>query len=111
MVKGRALKRGEIWLVQLDPTIGSEIRKTRPCVVVSPPEMHDHLRTAIVAPMTTGSFSALFRIPVRHAGKKGLILLDQIRSVDKTRMLKHVGVLSPSTLSIVLARLTESFVE
>jgi len=62
------VKRGEIWLVNLDPTVGSEIQKTRPCVVISPPEMHDYLRTALVAPMTTGSHPAPFRIPVRHGG-------------------------------------------
>ena len=111
MVTVRAMTRGDIWLVQLDPAIGSEIRKTRPCVVVSPPEMHDHLRTAIVAPMTTGGFPALFRVPVKHAGKKGLILLDQIRTVDKTRMLKRMGALSPSTLSAALAKLAEVFTQ
>jgi len=75
--------RGEIWLVNLDPTVGSEIRKTRPCVVVSPREMHDHLRTVIVAPMTTKSLTAPFRIGVTHAGRKGLILL--IRCVPWTK--------------------------
>lgn len=72
------MKRGEIWLVNLDPTVGSEIRKTRPCVVVSPAEMHDHLRTALVAPMTTAGHQAPFRIGVQHGGKAGLILLDQM---------------------------------
>ena len=85
------VKRGDIWLVNLDPTIGSEIKKTRPCVVISPPEMHDHLRTVMIAPMTTGSHPAPFRIAVRHGGKSGLILLDQIRSVDKTRLVKRHG--------------------
>ncbi|MGH9590085.1 MAG: type II toxin-antitoxin system PemK/MazF family toxin [Terracidiphilus sp.] len=98
-------------LVQLDPTVGSKIRKTRPCVVVSPPEMHDFLRTAIVAPMTTGSHPAPFRIPVRHAGRSGLILLDQIRTVDKFRLLKHTGKVSPKILSATLAALAETFVE
>ncbi|MDQ6677805.1 MAG: type II toxin-antitoxin system PemK/MazF family toxin [Acidobacteriota bacterium] len=78
--------RGEIWLVNLDPTVGSEIRKTRPCVVISPAEMHDHLRTVIVAPMTTRSRAAPFRIGIMHGGLKGLILLDQMRAVDKTRL-------------------------
>ena len=85
------VKRGEVWLVNLDPTVGSEIQKTRPCVVISPPEMHDYLRTAIVAPMTTGSHPAPFRIAVRQGGKEGLILLDQIRAIDKTRLVKRAG--------------------
>src|SRR5271168_1841986 len=111
MVKGGAVKRGEVWLVNLDPTIGSEIQKTRPCVIVSPPEMHDFLRTAIVAPMTTASRPAPFRIPVRHAGKSGLILLDQIRSVDKARLVKRMGTLAPATLAATLSRLGEVFAE
>jgi mRNA interferase MazF len=76
------MSRGDIWLVNLDPTVGSEIQKTRPCVVISPSEMHDHLRTALVAPMTTKSRPAPFRIPVTHHGQKGLILLDQVRAVE-----------------------------
>jgi mRNA interferase MazF len=103
------VKRGEIWLVNLDPTQGSEIQKTRPCVVISPPEMHDHLRTAIIAPMTTGSHPAPFRIAVHHAGKDGLILLDQIRAIDKTRLVKRAGVLSLETLNSVLKTLGEVF--
>lgn len=105
------VKRGEIWLVNLDPTVGSEIQKTRPCVVISPPEMHDYLRTALVAPMTTGSHPAPFRIPVRHGGKQGLILLDQIRAVDKTRLVKRTGAITPATLSATLAALAEIFAE
>src|SRR5271156_5559642 len=87
--------RGDVWLAALDPTVGSEIQKTRPCVVISPPEMHDHLRTAIVAPMTTGNRLAPFRIELRHGGKDGLILLDQIRAVDKTRLVKRSGAVKP----------------
>ena len=105
------VKRGEIWLVNLDPTVGSEIQKNRPCVVISPPEMHDYLRTALVAPMTTGSHPAPFRIPVRHGGKQGLILLDQIRAVDKTRLVKRAGAITPATLSATLAALAEIFAE
>ena len=103
------VKRGEIWLVNLDPTVGSEIRKSRPCVVISPAEMHDHLRTVIVAPMTTGSQSAPFRIPVAHAGKQGLILLDQIRTVDKTRLVSHSGKIQPKTLKALLETMQEMF--
>jgi mRNA interferase MazF len=105
------VKRGEIWLVDLDPTVGSEIQKTRPCVVISPPEMHDHLRTAIVAPMTTGNRPASFRIPVRHGGKVGLILLDQICAIDKTRLVKRAGAVAPATLSATLTTLGEIFAD
>jgi mRNA interferase MazF len=105
------VKRGEIWLVNLDPTIGSEIQKTRPCVVISPPEMHDHLRTVMIAPMTTGSHPAPFRIAVRHGGKDGLILLDQIRSIDKARLVKRSGTLTAGTLTTTLATLREVFEE
>ncbi len=101
--------RGEIWLAALDPTVGSEIRKTRPCVVVSPAEMHDHLRTVMVVPMTTGSHAAPFRIPVTFAGKKGLILLDQIRTLDQQRLIKKVGSVSPKTLAATLGTLQEIF--
>jgi mRNA interferase MazF len=103
--------RCEVWLVNLDPTVGSEIRKTSPCVVVSPAEMHDHLRTVIVAPMTTKGHPAPFRIAVTHAGKKGLILLDQMRTVDKTRLVKKLGAVSPKTLTTVLNTLQEIFTE
>jgi len=101
--------RGDIWLVSLDPTVGSEIKKSRPCVVVSPPEMHDHLRTVIVAPMTTKSRPAPFRISLSHGGKKGLILLDQIRSVDKARLVKKMGAVSAATLGTTLDTLQEVF--
>ena len=103
--------RGEIWLVNLDPTVGSEIKKSRPCVVVSPPEMHDHLRTAIVAPMTTKSRPAPFRVAVTHGGQKGLILLDQVRAVDKVRLIKKMGVVSAKTLASTLGTLQEVFAE
>jgi mRNA interferase MazF len=105
------VKRGEIWLVNLDPTVGSEIKKTRPCVVISPPEMHDYLRTVLVAPMTTGTHPAPFRIPVRHGGKVGLILLDQIRAVDKVRLVKRSGSLSAGVLKATLTALGEVFAE
>lgn len=105
------VKRGEIWLVNLDPTIGSEIRKTRPCVVVSPAEMHDHLRTVMVAPMTTKSRAAPFRIGLTHGGRKGLILLDQLRAVDKARLAKRLGAVSAKTLTSTLSTLQEVFTE
>lgn len=103
------VKRGDIWLVNLDPTVGSEIQKSRPCVVVSPPEMHDHLRTAIIAPLTSKGFAAPFRIPVTHAGQKGLVLLDQVRTVDKVRLVKKLGSVPTKTLSQTLATLQEIF--
>lgn len=81
--------RGGIYLVSLDPTIGSEIKKTRPCVVVSPPEIHNHLKTALVVPMTSGSRLTPFRIPVRFQDKDGLLLPEQMRAVDKVRLVKH----------------------
>lgn len=82
---------GEIWQVNLDPTVGSEIKKTRPCVVVSPEELNNNLRTVIVAPLTSKGFLAPFRIAVNHSGTKGLILLDQMRSVNKIRLIKKLG--------------------
>ncbi len=111
MVNPKRVKQGEVWLARLDPTVGSEIRKTRPCVVISPPEMHDFVRTVIVAPMTTGSQPVPFRIPLRFAGEHGLILLDQIRTLDKLRLVKQLGAISPSTLSATLTTLAEIFAE
>ena len=96
------MKRGEIWLVNVDPTLGSEIRKKRPCVVVSPAEMLDHLHTVIVAPVTTKNRSAPFRISVTHGGQSGLILLDKIRALDKAWLAKRVGVVSARTLESTL---------
>jgi mRNA interferase MazF len=104
-----AVARGEIWLVNLDPTVGSEIKKSRPCVVISPPEMHDYLRTAIMAPMTTKGFPAPFRIALTHGGKKGLVLLDQVRAVDKVRLAKKLGAVSAKTLTVILVGLQEVF--
>jgi len=105
------VKRGEIWLVNLDPTIGSEIKKTRPCVIVSPPELNQYLRTVMMAPMTSKGFAAPFRVPVTHAGPKGLIVLDQLRSVDKQRLVKKSGQVSAKTLGTVLKTLQELFAE
>jgi mRNA interferase MazF len=107
----RAVIRGEIWLAVLDPTIGAEIQKTRPCVLISPPEMHDHLRTVIVAPMTTGSLPAPYRIPLRFQSKNGLILLDQLRTLDKQRLVRRLGAIGNTTLTAVLAALREMFQE
>ena len=103
------VSRGDIWLVALDPTLGSEIQKSRPCVVVSPAETHDALRTVIVAPMTTKSRGAPFRVPVTHAGKRGLVLLDQLRAIDKIRMVQRLGAVSAKTLEQMLATLRAIF--
>jgi len=105
------VKRGEIWLVHLDPTVGSEIKKARPCVVISRAELNDNLRTVIVAPMTSKGFVAPFRVAVTHAGKRGLIVLDQLRSVDKVRLAKHLGSVSAKTLTAALVTLQEVFAE
>ena len=105
------MKRGEIWLVNLAPTVGAEIKKTRPCVIVSPPELNQYLRTVMVAPMTSKGFAAPFRVPVTHAGTKGLIVLDQLRSVDKQRLVKKSGQVSAKTVGTVLRTLPEFFAE
>ena len=109
MVKPIKIQRGEIWLVELVPTVGAEIQKTRPAVIVSPPELHDWLRTAFVAPMTTGSHAAPFRVPLTFKGKRGLILPEQVRAVDKTRLVKRLGKLDPATLAQLLSVLRDTF--
>ncbi|MEG3173522.1 type II toxin-antitoxin system PemK/MazF family toxin [Sphingomonas sp. ZB1N12] len=103
------MKRGEIWLAALDPTVGSEIQKTRPCLVVSPNEMNDHLRTAIVAPLTTGSHPAPFRVAVTFKGTSGLVLPDQMRTIDRGRLIKRLGRIDAQTLRAVLGVLGEMF--
>ena len=105
----RPPSRGEVFLVELDPTRGSEIRKTRPCVIVSPDELNHHLRTVIVAPMTTAGSAYPFRPACRFAGKAGRVALDQIRTVDRERLRKALGVLSPVTLRTVFDVLAEMF--
>jgi mRNA interferase MazF len=101
--------RGEVWLAALDPTIGSEIQKTRPCVIISPGEMHDHLRTVIVAPMTSANRPAGFRVPVTFQGKSGLILLDQTRTLDKQRLIKRLGALTPTVVKATLKTLRDLY--
>lgn len=103
------MKAGGIWLVQLDPTVGSEIQKTRPCVVISPDDMNAHLRTVIVVPMITGSQPARFRIALTFQGKQGLILLDQMRTLDRARLVKRLGALRPVTLAATLQTLQAMF--
>lgn len=109
LVKATAPKRGEVYLVSLDPTRGSEIQKTRPCLVVSPDELNAHLRTVIVLPMTTAGQPYPFRVPCKFAGKSGYVVVDQIRTVDRKRLLKRAGRLAPTTFEKVLALLQEMF--
>lgn len=101
--------RFEIHLVCLDPALGSEIKKTRPCVIVSPDEMNRHIGTVIVAPMTTKGADWPTRIPVVFKGKRGKIVLDQIRTVDKERLVKKLGALSRETAESVCGALQTMF--
>ncbi len=101
-------KRFQVWLVQLDPTQGREISKTRPCVIVSPDEM-SALSTMLVAPMTTQGFNFPCRVPCVFQNKQGLILLDQIRAVDKLRLTKKLGILSNDTQADICSCLQEMF--
>jgi mRNA interferase MazF len=105
------IRRGDVLLVRLDPTLGSEIKKTRPCVVVSPDELNDHLRTAAVAPMTTKGRAYPWRIQCRFQGKTGYVVLDQLRTIDQERVAARLGRLSPDALGQVLLRLQEMFAE
>jgi mRNA interferase MazF len=109
VVAPRGPRRGEVYLVALDPTLGREIRKTRPCVIVSPDELNQHLRTAIVAPMTTGGHPYPFRVACQFQQKKGHVVLDQLRTVDDERLVRRLGALSPGTVDTVLSRLAEMF--
>jgi len=108
-IERAAASRGEVYLVQLAPTRGSEIRKTRPCLVVSPDELNHHLRTAIVAPMTTGGHVYPWRVRCRFQGRPGFVAIDQLRTVDTERLVRRLGHLAPSTLGSVLAVLQEMF--
>lgn len=97
--------------MNLDPTIGSEIKKTRPCVIISPNEMNKYLRTIIVAPMTTTSRKYPTRIEIKHAGKTGWIVIDQIRTIDKQRIIKVLGKLSQSEIKELKAVIKETFID
>ncbi len=102
-------KRGDVVLVQLDPTRGREIRKTRPCVVISPDELNRHLRTVIVAPMTTGGHTYPWRVACRFQKRDGFIVLDQVRTVDRERLVRKLGRLAPPAVAATLALLHELF--
>jgi mRNA interferase MazF len=104
-------QRGEVYLVSLDPTRGGEIKKTRPCVIVSPDELNLNLATYIVAPLTTGGHPYPFRVPCRFRSKDGFIVIDQIRTVDGRRLVRRLGKVHPTTLQKVLATLQEMFAE
>ena len=105
------VRRGDVWLAALDPTVGSEIQKTRPCLIISPPEIHDHLRTVIVAPMTSGSRPAGFRVSVSFQGVNGLTLLEQSRALDKRRLVKRLGQVPEDVLTETLRTLRELYEE
>jgi mRNA interferase MazF len=111
MVRRAVPVRGEVHLVRLDPTLGSEIRKTRPCVIVSPDELNEHLRTAIVAPMTTSGRAYPWRVACQFQRRSGFVALDQLRTVDAERLSKRLGRLSPETVTAVLRGLQEMFAE
>ena len=104
-------QRGEVWLITLDPTVGHEIQKTRPCLIVSPPEINDHLTVMLVAPLTSGSRPAPFRVATSFAGKPGLLLLEQVRAVDAQRLVKKLGKVDRQTLVASLAVLRDLFAE
>jgi len=103
------VKRGDVYLVDLSPTRGREIRKTRPCIVVSPDELNAHLQTYIVAPLTTGGHRYPFRVLCRFGGKAGHVILDQIRTVDRERLVRRRGKLTATTLQKVLGVLQQMF--
>jgi mRNA interferase MazF len=109
VVMADVVHRGDVFLVSLNPARGGEIQKTRPCVVVSPDELNAHLRTFIVAPLTTGGHPYPFRVPCRFQGRAGYVVIDQIRTVDRERLMRRLGKLSSSTLAGVLAILQEMF--
>jgi mRNA interferase MazF len=109
MVEKKPVQRFEVHLISLDPTKGSEIRKTRPCLIISPDEMNKHIRTVIIAPMTSTIKNYPTRVTTTFQGKKGQIVLDQIRTVDKSRSIKNLGSISKTAEKKVLSVLQEIF--
>ena len=103
------VNRFDVCLINLDPTVGSEIQKTRPCLIVSPDEMNRHIRTVIVAPMTTAGRDYPTRVSCKFKKKKGQIVLDQIRTIDKTRLVKKLGSIDPKTQLEVISVLQRLF--
>jgi mRNA interferase MazF len=106
---GMEVKRFEVYLINLDPTVGREIKKTRPCLIVSPNEMNRHISTIIIAPMTTKGRKYPTRVSCTFQGKKGQIILDQIRTVDKNRLVKKLGVISKNAQENTIKTLQEMF--
>lgn len=104
------VNRGQVWLVRLDPTEGSEIQKTRPCLVVSPPDLTHH-RVFTVVPLTSGSHPTPFRPPVHYQGRDGLVLTDQIQTVARSRMIRRLPDIDAATLTATLSALREMFEE
>lgn len=102
-------RRFDVFLVNLDPTVGSEIQKTRPCLIISPDEMNRHIRTVIVAPMTTKGRAYPTRVECTFGGKRGQVVLDQLRTVDKSRLVKRLGRLPTAAQGQVLSALGELF--
>ena len=103
------INRFDVFLVNLDPTVGSEIKKTRPCLVISPDEMNRHIRTVIIAPMTTAGKDYPTRVSCTFKKKTGQIVLDQIRTIDKKRLIKKLGMIDPNTQSEVISVLQRLF--
>jgi len=108
-VAKRPWMRGDVCLITLDPTRESQIRKTRPCLVVSPDELNQHLRTVIVTPMTTGGQEYPWRVACRFQNRSGFVAIDQVRTIDKERITKRLGRIQPSTIASVLKVLQEMF--
>jgi mRNA interferase MazF len=112
MVAARAaIRRGDVFVVALDPTIGREIKKTRPCVVLSPDELNRHLETVVVAPMTSGGHPYPYRIACRFQKRDGYVVLDQLRAVDTNRLVRKLGRLSPQATASSLNILREMFTD
>ena len=105
------MKQYEIFLIALDPTIGHEIKKTRPCLVISPNEMNDYISTVVIAPMTTKSHDYPSRVSIKFMKKEGWIILDQIRCIDKSRLVKKLGILEEKDIKKVKEILKEIFVD
>jgi mRNA interferase MazF len=105
------IRRFEVYLVNLDPTLGSEIQKTRPCLIISPDEMNDHINTVIIAPMTTKGRDYPTRVACQFQDKQGQVVLDQIRTIDKARLVKKLGLIAPDVQNQVLSTLQEMFAE
>jgi len=103
------VQRFDVWLVALDPTVGRKIQKTHPCLIISPDEMNAHIATVIIAPMTTKGRDYPTRVPCQFEGKSGQVVLDQLRTVDKTRLMKRLGQLDAAAADAVLDVLSELF--